>query len=349
MAALLATSPSRGTRVIVQQVGQLAHHADDRNDWYRGLNRDDERLRTSWIAFREALPSAQSIVIAGGGPAGVETAGELGEYLNGRAGWFNGKLEHPTVSITVVTAGSEILPVLRPTIARKAEAYLAKVGVAVIKDARVETVAPQGAGTDNALTSKAALTLADGKTLEADLCIPATGTSLNTHHLHRRSAPHGGPQLGIPTANIPVKGLSVGGHEEVESGVYYGWAGLSDDAVYPATDDTSGPATTTPTTTTTNKESTFSIHPMVMSIGWNPHFKNSVRSVEVHLLASFPADFYRHHLNVVILGRIRPEFDYVSKEALVDDIRTDIDVARRSLARGPYEAFRTDEYLRSVL
>lgn len=149
-----------------------------------GLNRDDEFLRTNWTTFRKALPTAKSIVIAGGGPAGIETAGELGEYLNGRAGWFSSKLANPKVSITVVTAGSEILPVLRPAIANKAESYLAKVGVNIVKNARVKTVTPQDAGTDSALTTKATLTLADGQTLDADLYIPATGTRPNTNFIH---------------------------------------------------------------------------------------------------------------------------------------------------------------------
>lgn len=144
-----------------------------------GLNRDEDALRTSWTAFRQALPAAKSIVIAGGGPAGIETAGELGEFLNGCAGWFSSELANPKVPITVVTAGSKILPALRPTLAKKAEEYLAKVGVTVIKNARVKTVAPHGAGTDS-VTTKATLTLEDGKTLDADLYIPATGTRPNT-------------------------------------------------------------------------------------------------------------------------------------------------------------------------
>lgn len=36
----------------------------------------------------------------------------------------------------------------------------------------------------------------------------------------------GSKELNIPTANIPVDGLSVGGTEDVQSGVYFGWAGL---------------------------------------------------------------------------------------------------------------------------
>jgi len=144
-----------------------------------GLNRDDDFLRTNWTAFRKALPNAKSIIIAGGGPAGIETAGELGEFLNGHAGWFSPKLANPKVSITVVSADSKILPALRPTIAKKAEKFLAKVGVTVIKNARVKTVAPHNAGTDDA-AAKATIILDDGKTLEADLYIPATGTRPNT-------------------------------------------------------------------------------------------------------------------------------------------------------------------------
>lgn len=49
----------------------------------------------------------------------------------------------------------------------------------------------------------------------------------------------------------------------------------------------------------------------------------------------------------MILGFIRPEYDYVSKEALVEDIREDIRVAKRSLAREAYEAWKNDEWLRS--
>ncbi|KAH9210395.1 hypothetical protein DL95DRAFT_393524 [Leptodontidium sp. 2 PMI_412] len=146
-----------------------------------GLNRDDDFLRTSWAVFRSALPIAKSIVIAGGGPAGIETAGELGEYLNGRSG---ANLANPKVSITVVTAGSEILPALRPSIARKAEGFLAMVGVTVVKNARVETVVPEGAGTDS-IATKAKLILDNGSTLEADLYIPATGTIPNTSFINK--------------------------------------------------------------------------------------------------------------------------------------------------------------------
>lgn len=50
-------------------------------------------------------------------------------------------------------------------------------------------------------------------------------------------------------------------------------------------------------------------------------------------------DFYKTRLNLLILGYIRPEFDYVSLEALVEDIRVDCEVARESLLRDAYKAY----------
>lgn len=146
-----------------------------------GFTRDESFLRDCWKLFRQELPKARSIVIAGGGPAGVETAGELGEYLNGRAGLFTSAPANPKVTITLVTSGDRILPALRPSIADKAETLLAKVGVTVIKNTRVNTVSPEGTGQDQKLlTSKATVLLDDGKLLDADLYIPAMGTTPNT-------------------------------------------------------------------------------------------------------------------------------------------------------------------------
>jgi len=53
-------------------------------------------------------------------------------------------------------------------------------------------------------------------------------------------------------------------------------------------------------------------------------------------------DFYTTQLNLLILGYIRPEFDYVSLDALVEDIRVDCEVARESLLRDAYKAYFVD-------
>ncbi|KAF7542148.1 hypothetical protein G7054_g42 [Neopestalotiopsis clavispora] len=164
-----------------------------------GSNGDQDRLRSSWREFRRALPTARHIVIAGGGPTGVETAGELGEYLNGRAWFFSSKLADPDVKITLLTSSSKLLPVLRPSIALKAEKLLAQVGVTVVKDAPVVKVSSstaaannngngksiassigEEADADSFSTGKVTVSLKDGTNMEADLYIPAFGTTPNT-------------------------------------------------------------------------------------------------------------------------------------------------------------------------
>ncbi len=81
---------------------------------------------------------------------------------------------------------------------------------------------------------------------------------------------------------------------------------------------------------------------MVMSIGYNPFYKNTVRSAEVHILQKFNRDFYGAEMRISILGYIRPEYDYVDVESLIKDIRTDIAVAERSLGKEKWIAKGTD-------
>ena len=66
---------------------------------------------------------------------------------------------------------------------------------------------------------------------------------------------------------------------------------------------------------------------------------------EVHILHHFPRDFYSSPMKLLILGFIRPEYDYVSRDALIEDIKTDIEVARRSLERKGYKEYREEGWL----
>jgi riboflavin kinase len=177
-------------------------------------------------------------------------------------------------------------------------------------------------------------------------------------------------QLGIPTANIPLSGLSIGGHDDLESGIYYGWCTLdlsSVTAAPSAATTTSTPATTeanadadarpllpssnhavadlAPATPPPSTTSGHQVYPTVLSIGYNPYYANTTRSIEIHILHNFEADFYGAELSLVILGYVRPEYDYVSKEALVEDIREDIRVAQRSLEREGYAVWKGDGWL----
>lgn len=141
------------------------------------------------------------------------------------------------------------------------------------------------------------------------------------------------PQLGIPTANLPVDEEATPWIATATSGVYFGYAGLSLPAAHP---DHVLSASGASALTAAAAEATFHVYPMVMSIGYNPFYKNTVRSAEVHVLHRFAADFYGAPLRLLVCGFVRPERDYAGLDALVADINIDCDVARRSLARAAW-------------
>ena len=140
-------------------------------------------------AFRAKVPEAKNIVIAGGG---VEVAGERGEFLNGKPGWFTSESKIIKTNITVVTSGKQLLPALRPSLGTNAEGYLKKVGVKVIYGTSVVSTVPERAGRLDAaqtsiedVTAPAKVTLSNGEVLDADLYIPAYGLIPNTDWLPR--------------------------------------------------------------------------------------------------------------------------------------------------------------------
>ncbi|KAK5693242.1 hypothetical protein LTR17_025163 [Elasticomyces elasticus] len=127
-----------------------------------------EQTRAELDAIHAKLASANNIVIVGGGPTAVETAGELGEYLNGAAGWFASRPSSPKASITVITNASQLLPQLRRTIGQQAERFLNRVGV----DVRYETKVSESRSESN---GKTVVVLHDGEEIETDIYIPAMG------------------------------------------------------------------------------------------------------------------------------------------------------------------------------
>ncbi|KAG7253993.1 hypothetical protein CRUP_015056, partial [Coryphaenoides rupestris] len=109
----------------------------------------------------------------------------------------------------------------------------------------------------------------------------------------------GSKELGIPTANFPdsvVEFLPA----DIGTGIYYGWACVG----------------------------TGEICKMVMSIGWNPFYKNTKKSMETHVIHTFKEDFYGETLSVVLVGYIRPERSFPSLEALIAAINDDIEQAK---------------------
>jgi NADH dehydrogenase FAD-containing subunit len=115
--------------------------------------------------------AAKDIVIVGGGPTGVEVAGELAEFRNGRPGWFSPVQRK--VNITLVTATNQLLPTIPLSTAKTAENKLRDLGVEVVYNTRV-------ANTSEMQDGRTKVQLANGKELKADLFIPAYGVLPNS-------------------------------------------------------------------------------------------------------------------------------------------------------------------------
>uniref|UniRef100_A0A0E0EYP8 riboflavin kinase n=1 Tax=Oryza meridionalis TaxID=40149 RepID=A0A0E0EYP8_9ORYZ len=130
----------------------------------------------------------------------------------------------------------------------------------------------------------------------------------------------GSKVLGIPTANLPAENFSDVLSEHT-SGVYFGWAGLS----------------------------TRGIFKMVMSIGWNPYFDNTEKTIEPWLLHVFGEDFYGEELRLVIVGYIRPEANFPSLESLIERIHEDARIAEKALNLPLYAKYKDSPYLRNSL
>jgi NADH dehydrogenase FAD-containing subunit len=174
--------------------------------------------------FRAKLPEAKSIVIAGGGPAGVETAAEIGQFLNGRAGLFSARPSTVKAKITLVTNTSKLLPVLRPALGKKAETLLNKVGVDVVYDAGVTSTVPENAGRLDAtlgasdVIAPTKVTLSNGEVLEADLYIPAYGLTPNSSWLPKELVNEKGFLVTDPdTLRVTAAGQRVYGVGEIGS------------------------------------------------------------------------------------------------------------------------------------
>lgn len=124
----------------------------------------------------------------------------------------------------------------------------------------------------------------------------------------------GSKDLGIPTANFPgevVDNLPA----SLDTGVYFGWASVD------------------------NK-----VYQMVMSVGWNPFYKNIKKSMETHILHNFEEDFYGKELRVIMLGYIRQEASFNSLEELIKAIKSDIDKAKEELVKPEYAKYKTDSF-----
>ena len=126
------------------------------------LSNGSEPLAAALKDMHKRLPGAASVLVVGGGAAGVETAGELGET-------YGGKKE-----ITILSGADHLLPRLKnANVGKDAEQRLTRMGVKVVNGGvKVTSTTTSEAG-------KTVVKLSDGKEMVVDVYIGATGDKPN--------------------------------------------------------------------------------------------------------------------------------------------------------------------------
>ena len=149
---------------------------------------------------------------------------------------------------------------------------------------------------------------------EVEKCLPIRMISTVVHGFGR-----GSTDLGIPTANLcRDEGQFSTSFDALPCGIYWGFAriGESND-----TDDTT------------------KVFKAAISIGFNPYYGNTQKTVEPHLIAP-PTDerrhksscgetvlreFYNEPIRLSVVGYLRPELPFEGLEKLIEAIKGDIE------------------------
>src|SRR5690349_911524 len=126
-----------------------------------------EHVLTQWQAAdrdpRLIADGALNVVVVGGGPTGVESAGALGELYRSELAKDYPNLPQEDVHITLVEAGPELFTMFKPNLRSYAADALAKRGVDVVVGDGVESITPTR------------VTLKSGKVLEAHTLVWGAG------------------------------------------------------------------------------------------------------------------------------------------------------------------------------
>ncbi|CAF0892926.1 unnamed protein product [Adineta ricciae] len=105
----------------------------------------------------------------------------------------------------------------------------------------------------------------------------------------------------------------------IDQGVYYGWAQLL---------------------TKTENE----IYKMVTSIGNNPFYNNTKKTIETHMMHEFSNDLYAERIKLVLLGKIRPMKTFPTRHELIMAIQQDISMASSKLDSDSCRRYLSDQF-----
>lgn len=130
---------------------------------FKSTGRED--LKPDLEKAQQLIAAANTIVLGGAGPVGVETAGEIAEA-------------YPTKKVTLVSATEFILPVMKQSGSVKGETNLKGLGVEILKSTKVESAEKTAEGWN--------VVLSNGTTLKPDLYISAMGVIPNTSFMDKQ-------------------------------------------------------------------------------------------------------------------------------------------------------------------
>ncbi len=118
------------------------------------------RLSASFRSLLDGASSSLDVVVVGGGPNGVEAAGELTHYLRGMV--RKGKIPANRFRVTLVEAGKEILGMFSPQTRVLALRRLEHLGVTVKTGQRVKEIRVDGVQTEEGFVPASVIVWAGG-------------------------------------------------------------------------------------------------------------------------------------------------------------------------------------------
>jgi riboflavin kinase len=198
-------------------------------------------------------------------------------------------------------------------------------------------------------------------------------TAANNHTMIQRLLPirmistvihgygRGSKDLGIPTANLDLQQLiSSCTFDDLPTGIYWGYARIVNNHT---TNNNNNEARLTTgmaedvTVSPTSIQST-TVYPTAISIGYNPTYGNSTKTIEPHLIAAeddpcrhasctgetlFTNDFYDTTIRLSIIDYIRPELPFQGLELLIEAIKNDIKQTQTMSQQLYYEPIPSQE------
>lgn len=163
---------SGATEQVVGKVTVLATGSRYANPLMRATSGTREERLDFYRRFGERIDQARRILIVGGGPIGVELAGEITS-------------RHPGTKLTQVESGRRLLGGSTGAAAAHATAVLQSRGVEIITDDRVESA---GGPSDDVFAPGGAATTVAGRQIAYDLLIWCTGGQPNTAYMKQHFA-----------------------------------------------------------------------------------------------------------------------------------------------------------------